>query len=174
MAMRSRLCGSMPLGILLLACAGTDSLGNGGGGGSGGGGESPTLAPMEFDASVNATPPAGYTIASDEQPYSWQAYVRYGDAWIAEGSPQHSAAPAAHLVIDCNDPAMHDACTLHLPGLIQVTVTDVSPSPARLCAYKSGFLWRADLLLNTPAGSLVLAPVASSSQDPANQGACYP
>ncbi|HTS89398.1 MAG TPA: hypothetical protein VMG41_12975 [Gemmatimonadales bacterium] len=174
MTWRSSLCGPLSLGVLLLACATNDSLGSwGGSAGGGGGGARPALEPMEFNASVNTTLPAGYSI-SDEQPYQWQAYIRYGDAWVPVGSSQTSDGPAADLVIDCNASQMHSACTLHLSGMIQVTVTRVSPGPARLCAYKSGFLWHDDLLLNTPLGDMSLAPVASSSQDPANEGICYP
>ncbi len=174
MVRRSWLRGPLPAAFLLLACSNTDSLGSGGGnGGGGGGGGGQALEPAKFNASVNPTSPAGYSIAG-EQPYEWQAYIRYSDTWVAVGSPQISAGPAAYLAIDCNDPGMHDACTLHLSGLIQVAVTQVSPDPARLCAYKSGFQWHDGLLLNTPLGSLGVAPVASSSQDPANAGICYP
>jgi hypothetical protein len=171
MRWRSWLCGPLPAALLLLACSSGDFVANEGGNGGGGGGS--TLEPMEFNASVNPAAPAGYSIYG-EQAYEWQAYIRYSDAWVAAGAPQTSAGLPVHLVIDCNDPGMHDACTLHLSGLIQVTVTQVSPGPARLCAYKSGFLWHDGLLLNTPVGSLSLAPVASSSQDPANRGICYP
>jgi hypothetical protein len=69
---------------------------------------------------------------------------------------------------------MHGACTQHLPGLIEVSVTQVTPGPARLCAYKSGFLWHDGRLLFTPLGSLEVAPVASSILDPGNAGICYP
>ena len=174
MVWRSWLRGPLSAGIPLLACSNDDSVGSGGGGGGGGGdGGDPTLEPAEFNASVNSTPPAGYSI-SDQQPYEWRAYIRYDDAWVPVGRPQSSGGPSAYLVIDCNDPGMHDACTVHRPGLIQVAVTQVSPGSARLCAYKSGFQWYDGLLLNTPLGSLSVAPVASSSQDPANAGICYP
>ena len=168
MVWRSWLAGPLSAGFLLLACSNGDPVGSGGGRGGGGG---PTLEPAEFNASVNPTPPAGYSIS--EEPYVWQAYIRYGDAWVAVGGPQASLGPSARLVIDCNDPGMHDACTLHRSGLIQVAVTQVSPGSVRLCAYKSGFQWYDGLLLNTPLGSLGLAPAASSSQDPANAGICY-
>ena len=175
MVWRYSLYGPVAAGLLLLACSNHDFVASGGGGGGsgGGGGGGSTLEPMEFDASVNPTAPAGYSI-SDEQSYEWQAYIRYSNAWVAVGSPQSSGGLSAHLVIDCNDPGMHDACTLHRSGVIQVTVTQVSPGPARLCAYKSGFQWHDGLLLSTPLGTLSLAPVASSSQDPANLGVCYP
>jgi hypothetical protein len=172
MVSRFRLAGALSAALLLLACASggpADSVGSGDGGGSGG----PPLEPMEFNASVNPTAPAGYTIAG-EQSYRWQAYVRYNDAWLAVGTPEATTDVSADLVIDCNDPALHGACTKHLPGLVQVAVTQVSPGPARLCAYKSGFLWHDGLLINTPVGSLEVAPVASSSLDPGNAGICYP
>ncbi len=175
MVWRFWLSGSLCAACLLLACSNSYPMGSGGGGGggSGGSGGGPTPAPAEFNASVSPTLPAGYAI-SGAQPYEWQAFIRYNAAWVAVGSPHTSRGPAAYLVIDCNDPGIHDACTVHLPGLIQVTVTQVTPSPARLCAYKSGFRWLGGLLLNTPVGTLSLAPVASSSQDPANAGICYP
>lgn len=169
MGWRSWLCGPLSAGLLLLACSNTTSSAVGGGGGGGGS----TLQPMQFNASVNPTLPPGYSM-SDDQSYQWQAYIRYGNAWVAAGGPHTSVGLTTHLVIDCNDPGMHDACTLHLPGLIQVAVTQVSPGPARLCAYKSGFQWYDGLLLNTPVGSLGLAPVTSSSEDPGNVGVCYP
>lgn len=143
-----------------------------GGSGDGGGGVGPPLEPAEFNASVNPGPPPGYTIAS-EQSYRWQAYIRYADAWVPAGSSQATTGLTADLVIDCNAPAMHHACTLHLPGLILLSVTQVTPS-ARLCAYKGGFLWHDGRLLNTPVGTLEVAPAASSSLDPANAGICYP
>ncbi len=175
MAWRSCLSGPLSAGFLLLACSNNDSFGSGGagGGGGGGGGGVPALEPAEFVASVNPTTPPGYSISA-ELPYRWQAYIRYGDAWVPVGSPQATSDVSADLVIDCNDPDLHDACTLHLSGLIQVAVTQVSPGPARLCAYKSGFLWHDGRLLYTPVGSLGVAPVASSSQDPGNAGICYP
>lgn len=157
--------------FLLAGCAGRDATGHSGSDGNGGG-TPPPLEPAEFSASANPTPPAGYTIAS-EQSYKWQAYIRYADAWVAVGSPQSTADVTADLVIDCNTPEMHDACTLHLPGLILLSVTQVTPS-ARLCAYKGGFLWHDGLLLFTPVGSLGVAPVAASSLDPGNAGICYP
>lgn len=174
MVWRDWLCGSLSTGFLLLACSNSDPIGSGGGGGGGGGDDGGrTLEPAEFNAYVEPALPAGYSI-SDETIYEWQAYIRYSDAWVAAGSPQTSGGPSVHLVIDCNDPGMHDACTLHRSGFVQVAVTWVLPGPVRLCAYKSGFLWRDGVLWNIPLGSLRVAPVVSSSQDPANAGICYP
>jgi hypothetical protein len=126
-----------------------------------------------LNASVNPAPPAGYCIFGS-QPYQWQAYVYYNNAWVAVGSPQTSDGPSTLLEVDCNDVAMHDGCTLHRSALIQVSITKVEPGPALLCAYKSGFDWYDDFVLNTPLGTLSLAPVASSTQDPANAGFCFP
>jgi hypothetical protein len=160
---------------LLLACSqDTPVETRGGDGGEGGtGGANPTLSPATFKASVNPGSPPGYSIEG-EVPYAWQAYVYLDSAWVAVGRPWSTEGPAATLVIDCNDPAIQDACTIHRSAMIQVTIRNVSPGPALLCAYKSGFRFYDDFLLNTPVGILSLAPVAASSQAPQNQGICYP
>jgi len=160
-------------GLFLLACTPESYLGTTGGGEVDNAGGGPPLKPATFTASVNPTPPPGYSIL-DEAPYQWQAYVYFDGAWVAVGHPRLTDAPSVRLVIDCNDPGIHDACTVHRSALIQVTVTRVSPGPALLCGYKSGFQFLDDFLLSTPIGPLSLAPVASSSQDPANQGTCFP
>jgi hypothetical protein len=169
---------ALTAGMLLLACAGESPLGAGdgggsGGGGGGGGGGGPTLQPATYSASVNPTPPAGYTIPT-EAPYRWQAYLYDNGAWVAVGRAQVTSDPSALMVIDCNDPVMGDACTAHRSAMIQVTIDATSPSPALLCSYKSGFQFRDDFFLNTPLGRMSVAPVATSSQDPGNQGVCFP
>ncbi len=174
---RPWLYGSLLAGILLLACShdslvGTDGGGGSGGGGGGGGGGS-TLKPATFNASVNPIVPPGYSILGDA-PYRWQAFVRYNGVWVAVGVPQVTESPSALLVIDCNDPGIQNACTLHRSAMIQVTIAEVSPGPALLCSYKSGFQFRDDFFLNTPLGHVDLAPAAVSSLDPANEGICFP
>lgn len=144
----------------------------GGNGGDGGGGGS-TLKPATYNASVNPTPPPGYTILG-EAPYRWQAYLYDDGAWVAVGAPRATDTPSTPVVVDCNAPVVGDACTLHGSAMIQVTITEVSPGPALLCAYKSGFQFRDDFFLNTPLGTLSVAPAATSGQDPANQGICFP
>jgi len=158
---------------VLLGCAGDPPLGTNVGGGGGEGGGDPTLNPARFTATVNPTPPPGYRIL-DEAPYQWQAYFYDDGAWVAAGRPQVTDAPRTVLVIDCNDPGIRDACLEHRSAMIQVTVTRVSPGPALLCAYKVGFQFLDDFLLNTPVGTLSLAPAASSGLDPANRGTCFP
>lgn len=158
---------------LLLACAAGSPVADSGGNGNGGGDPAPLLKPATFTASVNPTAPAGYSIAG-ETPYQWQAYVYYAGAWVAVGGRQSTAAPSATLVIDCNDPVLQDGCTLHRSAMIQLTVSSAVPGPVLLCAYKSGFQFRDDFLLSTPLGNLNLAPVASSSNDPRNEGTCFP
>jgi hypothetical protein len=162
----------LPAVPLFVACTTpSDHSGSPGGGGGGGGGGS-TLEPATYNASVNSTLPPGYSIYGI-QPYQWQAYV-YINGWVPADGPKYSMGPSAVLNVDCNGPVMTDACTSHLPGMIQVAVITVLPGPTRLCAYKSGFRLADGLLLNTPLGNLAVAPVASSSQDPANAGVCYP
>jgi hypothetical protein len=172
---RFRLHHALLAGALLLACSqDTPVETRGGDGGENGtGGANPTLNPATFKASVNPAPPPGYSIVG-EVPYAWQAYVYLDSAWVAVGRPWLTEGPAATLVIDCNDPAIQEACTIHRSAMIQVTIRTVSPGPALLCAYKSGFRFYDDFLLNTPVGTLSLAPVAASSQDSLNQGICYP
>lgn len=159
--------------VLLLACSQDTPVGTRDGDGSGIGDEDPPLAPATFNASVNPTVPPGYSIVG-EVPYQWQAYFYFDGAWVAAGQPQSTEGPAALLVIDCNDLDIQEACTVHRSAMIQLTIREVSPGPALLCAYKSGFQFRDDFLLNTPVGTMSLAPVASSSQDSLNQGICYP
>jgi len=164
---------SLLVGGFLLACAHDSLVSTSGGNGTDGGGQPPALKPATFSASVNPTLPAGYSL-SGETPYRWQAYLYYDGAWVALANPQATSEPTTVLMIDCNDPAIHDACTLHLSAMIQVTITNVEPGPTLLCGYKSGFQFRDDFLLNTPVGNLSVAPAASSSQDPLNQGSCFP
>ncbi|MEZ4413983.1 MAG: hypothetical protein R2910_13420 [Gemmatimonadales bacterium] len=159
--------------VFLLACSQDSPVGSSEGGGSGNGGGNPTLNPATFKASVNPTIPPGYSIFG-EMPYQWQAYFYADGAWVAVGHPQLTEDPSTLLVIDCNDPAIQDACTIHRSAMIQVTIRNVSPGPALLCGYKSGFRFYDDFLLSTPVGTLSVAPVASSSQDPMNQGTCFP
>lgn len=87
--------------------------------------------------------------------------------------PQATDTPSTPVVTDCNDLGIQDACTVDRSAMIQVTITDVSPGPALLCGHKSGFQFCDDGFLNTPLGTLSVAPVATSSQDPANQGICF-
>lgn len=165
--------GSLLAGILLFACSQDSPVGSSDGGGSGGGGGGSTLAPATYNASVNPTLPPGYSILG-EAPYRWQPYFFDNGAWVAVGHPQVTDSPSTLIVIDCNDPGIQDACTVHRSAMIQLTITAVSPGPALLCAYKSGFQFRDDFFLNTPLGAMSVAPVASSSQNPANQGICFP
>jgi hypothetical protein len=161
--------------VLLPGCAGESAVDTGGGSGSGGGGGAggSTLQPATYNASVNPALPPGYAIP-DEMPYRWQAYLYDSGRWIPVGPPKATDGPAALMVINCNDPVMQDACRRHGSAMIQVTIDAVSPGPALLCSYKSGFQFRDDFYLNTPLGPISVAPVASSSQDPMNQGVCFP
>jgi len=166
--------GLLPLaGAFLLACASELPVGHTGGSGGDTGDPDPALQPATFTASVNPTPPPGYTISGDA-PYRWQAYFYFEGAWVPAGPSRVTIDPAAVLVIDCNDPDLLDSCTVHRSAMITVTVAQVAPGPALLCGYKSGFRLRDDFLLSTPIGTMSLAPATSSGQDPLNQGICYP
>lgn len=173
MSRRFRLSRAMLLGILLLSCSPETPLGSVDDGGTGTGSGNPTLHPATFRASVNPDPPPGFQILG-EAPFQWQAFFYHEGAWVAAGPPRFTETPATRLVINCNDPALLDACTLHRQAMIQVTVRDVSPGPTLLCAYKSGFAYYDDFLLSTPVGTLSVAPAATTGQDPANQGTCFP
>jgi hypothetical protein len=167
--------GALLAGCSLLACAQDSPVGSsdGDGSGDGGGGAGSTLEPATYNASVNPTPPPGYSILG-EAPYRWQAYLYDNGTWVPVGHPQVTDSSATLVVIDCNGARTRDACTEHGSAMIQVTVTAVSPGPTLLCTYKSGFQFRDDFFLNTPLGNMSIAPVASSSQDPSNQGTCFP